>query len=97
VFVGACRLELEIAESSSLKDKRQVVRSVISRLKNRFNVAVAEIDYQDSWRIAAIGIVSVSNNAGHTERMLQEVIQYVTEMRLDAEIGEHIIDVVEMI
>lgn len=97
MFVGACRLELEIAESSSLKDKRQVLRSVISRLKNRFNVAVAEVDYQESWRNAALGIVCVSNNAGHAERMLQEVIRFVTETRLDAEIGEHVIDVTEMI
>jgi len=89
-------VELEIAESSSLKDKRQVVRSLVSRLKNRFNVAVAEVDYQDSWRNTALGIVCVSNSAGHAERMLQEVIRYTTETRLDAEIGEHVIDVIEV-
>ena len=93
--IGACHLTLRLAESHSLKDKRQVVRSLTARLRNRFNVAVAEIDENDRWQIASIGIVCVSNSAHHVQAMLSEVMAFVERERLDAEILEYDIEVIE--
>ena len=60
--VGVLTLELRLENSHSLKDKRHVVRSLQERLRNKFNVAVAEIDYQDLWQRAALAAVTVSSD-----------------------------------
>jgi hypothetical protein len=80
------RFSLRLAESGSLKDKRQVVRSVAQRIRNKFQVSVAEVADNDAWRIATIGVACVSNDAAHCERILQEIVAFVEESRLDAEV-----------
>jgi uncharacterized protein len=71
--VGLLTLELHIADAQSLKDKRQVIRSLKDRLRGKFNVAVAELDFQDSWQRSVIGVVTLANE----ERYVQEVLQKV--------------------
>jgi len=60
-------LELHIAEAQSLKDKRQVLRSLKDRLRAHFNVAVAELDFEDTWQRSVVGVVTLSNEAHHVE------------------------------
>jgi len=71
--VGVLTLELRLENSHSLKDKRHVVRGLQERLRNKFNVAVAEIDYQDLWQRAALAAVTVSSDHQHAEKVLRSV------------------------
>jgi hypothetical protein len=71
--VGVLTLELRLDDSHSLKDKRQVVRSLKERLRNKFNVAVAEIDCQDLWQRAVLAAVTVSSDHEHAEKALHSV------------------------
>jgi uncharacterized protein len=71
--VGVLTLELRLEHSHSLKDKRHVVEGLKSRLRNKFNVAVAEIDYQDLWQRAAVAAVTVSSDRVQAEKVLQGV------------------------
>ena len=71
--VGVLTLELRLENSFSLKDKRQVVRSLKDRLRRKFNVAVAEIDYQELWQRAAVAAVTVSPDHAYAEKLLQSV------------------------
>src|SRR5512142_662454 len=71
--IGVLTLELRLENSHSLKDKRHVVQSLKERLRNRFNVAVAEIDYQDLWQRAAVAAVTVSPDHNHAEKVLRSV------------------------
>jgi hypothetical protein len=71
--VGVLTLELRLQNSHSLKEKRHVVQSLKDRLRHKFNVAVAEIDYQDLWQRAAIAAVTVSSDHAHAEKVLQSV------------------------
>ena len=73
--IGLLTLEIHIPDARSLKDKRQVLRSLKERLRGRFNVAVAEMDHQESWQRAQIGIVSLSNEPAHLEQSLRTVLQ----------------------
>ena len=66
-------LELRLENSHSLKDKRHVVKSLRDRLRNKFNVSVAEIDCQDLWQRAVVAAVTVSSDKVHAERVLQSV------------------------
>jgi uncharacterized protein YlxP (DUF503 family) len=87
MHVGVVRVTLRLAESNSLKDKRVVVKSVIGRVRNRFNVAVAEVDTQDALRVATLGVVCVSDDPRHANEMLSKVVQFIESERLDAEVG----------
>ena len=68
--IGLLTLEIHIPDARSLKDKRQVLRSLKDRLRARFNVAVAELDHQDTWQRAQVGVASLSNDSAHLEQFL---------------------------
>ena len=87
--VGVCRVSLRLPENHSLKGKRQVVKSLLSRLHNRFNVSAAEIDDQDSWQMVALGVTCVSNSERHANQVLASVISFIRSERLDAEIVDY--------
>jgi uncharacterized protein YlxP (DUF503 family) len=88
MHVGVARVTLHLPENGSLKDKRMVVKSVAQRVRNRFNVAVAEVDTQDVWRVITLGIVCVSEDRRHANQMLDKVVEFIESERLDAEVGE---------
>lgn len=77
MIVASARYELLVSSSSSLKDKRQVIRGLIERLRARFNVSVAEIGGQDSWQRAIIGVGCVSSKQHHARRMVDTVTRHV--------------------
>lgn len=96
VHVGACVVTLHLPASHSLKDKRQVIRSLSDRLRRTFNVAVAEVEEQDQWQTAVLGLAVVSNEAGHAERQLERILEAIEETRLDAELVDRHIDVMSL-
>ena len=79
-------MTLHLPESSSLKEKRQIARSLTDRLRNKFNVAVAEVEDADLWQRLTLGLCCVSNDRGHADAMLSNVLNYVEESRRDLEI-----------
>jgi uncharacterized protein YlxP (DUF503 family) len=86
--IGVLTLELRLENSHSLKDKRHVVKSLKDRLRNKFNVSVAEIDYQDLWQRAAVAAVTVASDHGRAEQVLQCV-----EAEASALLGRDLVDV----
>lgn len=72
-MIAFLTLELRIEAAHSLKDKRQVVRSLKDRLRARFNVAVAELDHTDLWQRATIGVVSISDSRDYLEGLMHNV------------------------
>lgn len=69
-------LEVEcfLYEGQSLKTKRSILKSLLSKLKNDFNVTVAELDFQDLWQRTKIGIVTISSSKHHAEKVIQQVL-----------------------
>jgi len=88
VQIVAARLSFHLPASNSLKDKRQVSKSLVSRLRQRFNVSVAEVDGHDRWQTLVLGLACVSNHAGHANQMLDVIVDYIHALRLDAELVE---------
>lgn len=77
MFVGIARFELFIPESSSLKTKRAVLRSVIDGARHKFNASVSEVEYQDLWQRAALGITCAGESATHCRNVLCEIERFV--------------------
>ena len=84
--IGICKIKLHIPENQSLKGKRQVVKSIITQVRNKFNVAVAEVDDHDLWQLATLGICYISNDKRHTNEVLSKVIAFITNGRFDIEV-----------
>lgn len=77
MIVGTMRISAFIGDSHSLKDKRQVLRSVKARIHDKFNVSIAEVEDNDLWQKTALGIAVVSNDPKHALGVLQEVEKFL--------------------
>lgn len=77
MILGTLQIEMTIPGSASLKEKRFVLQSIKTKLRNKFNVSVAETQYQDKWQRAVIAIAAVSNSKTHIEETLQTVLSFV--------------------
>ena len=75
MIVGSLKVRLLLRESRSLKDKRQVVKSIKDKLHNHFNVSVAEVEAQDSRQLAVLGMALVSNEAHHVKVALAQIVE----------------------
>ena len=91
--VGICKVKLRLPENLSLKGKRQVVKSVTSRLKNKFNVSVAEVEDNDLWQLATIGIGFVSNDKRFTNEVLSKAVELVISSQGDYEMLDYEIEI----
>ena len=76
-IVGVAHVTLYLEDSFSLKDKRQVVRSITARVRNQFNAGIAEVADLDDMRVATLGIVCISNQASHADEMLATIVQFI--------------------
>jgi len=94
--VGVCKINLRIPENQSLKGKRQILQSIISRVRDKFNVAVAEVENGDKWQIATIGICCVSNNGRHANEMMSKIIDFVVNSRLDVEVLDYEMELISV-
>jgi uncharacterized protein YlxP (DUF503 family) len=92
MHVGICRIRFRLPENGSLKDKRRVLKSITSRVANKFNVSVAEVEDQDLWQLATIGISCVSNDKRHANEILSKVVDYITKARFEVEILDYNIE-----
>ena len=86
MHISVCQIELRLPENHSLKGKRQVIKSIITRLQNRFNVSVAEVDHQDLWQLATLGVACVSNHRSHADEILANVVRFVVQNYPDVEL-----------
>ncbi|MFC2018335.1 DUF503 domain-containing protein [Chloroflexota bacterium] len=91
--VGVCRISLRLPENQSLKDKRRVLKPIITRISNKFNVSVAEVEHNGSWQMATIGICCVSNNRRYTNEVLSKVVDFIHNGRFNIEILDYEIEI----
>jgi uncharacterized protein len=77
MIIGAAICECLISEAHSLKEKRAVLQRILTRLKQRFNVSVSEVDYQDTWQRTKIAIVAVTSKRVSTELELQNALKLI--------------------
>ena len=89
MHIGVCRLMIHLPGNQSLKGKRQVARSLTSRIRNQFNVAVSEVEDNDLWQRLTLGVCCVSNDSRHAQEVLSRVVTFVTESPHDLELLDY--------
>ena len=83
MHVGLCTIELRLPGNSSLKGKRSVVKSITTRVTREFNVSIAEVEAQDVWQHAVLGVSCVSSSAEYAHRQLERVVEWIESHRPD--------------
>lgn len=86
MVVATCVIKLGLEDVFSLKDKRRVVKSILARLPQHFNVAAAEVDYHDAWHTAGLGLVTVGTDAAYLHGLLEKAVAWIEETRPDVPI-----------
>ena len=89
MFVGMARFELFVPHSGSLKAKRQVLRPVVDRVRNKLNISIAEVDHQNLWQRAALGVTCVSASVDQCHKMLADAEKVIGRVTLE---GAEIVD-----
>ena len=89
MFIGMARFELFVPHSGSLKAKRQVLRPVVDRVRNKLNISIAEVDHQDLWQRAALGVTCVSPSIDQCRKLLAEAEKVIGRVTLE---GAEIVD-----
>lgn len=91
--VGVCTIKLRLPENLSLKGKRRVLKSITTQVRNKFNVSVAEVDDQNLWQLATLGICCVSNDRRHTNEVLSKIADFIIGSRFAVEILDYEIEI----
>jgi len=94
MHIGVCRIRFRLPENGSLKGKRRVIKSITSRVANKFNVSVAEVDDQDAWQVTTLGISCVSNDSRHANEMLSKAADFIDDGRFGIEILDYNIEII---
>jgi uncharacterized protein len=93
MHVGLCKIKLRIPENESLKGKRQVIKSIIARVQNKFSVCIAEVDDNDAWQLATLGVACISNDSRHANEILSHVVDFINENRFEVEMLDYQIEI----
>ncbi len=92
MHIGVCTIELRLPGNGSLKGKRRVIRSIVTRLSREYNVSIAEVDAQNLWQRAVLGVACVSSSADYVHGQLERVVQWIEINRPDVELLEYEIE-----
>jgi len=95
--IGVCQVRLCLPENLSLKGKRRVTKSITTRVSNKFNVSVAEVDDHDLWQLATLGICCVSNDKRYTNEVLSKVVDFIVGGRFEVEIVDYEIEILPVL
>ena len=91
--VAVCTIYLRIPENHSLKGKRQVLQSLMARVRKGHNVSIAELDQQDSWQASTLGVACVSPDSAYAHGLLTKVVQAISAYHLDVDILDYEIEI----
>lgn len=96
MVIVASVIELNLPGVASLKEKRGILKRLIARLHQHFNIAVAEVDLHDAWQSAALGLAIVSNSAAHAEAKLENVLGWIERNYPLVQIIDHSLEVLHI-
>jgi uncharacterized protein YlxP (DUF503 family) len=94
MFIGVCSIELHLPGNGSLKGKRSILKPLLARLHREFNVATAEVDYQDVWQSAVVAVVTVANDSGRVHAALERVVHWIETHRPEVQVVDWQIEIV---
>ncbi len=96
MYVATAQVTIRLFQSDSLKDKRQVTRSILARLRDKFEVSAAEVGGQQTWNLAQLGLACVSGDARHAQEVIERAIKHIEQTRPDLEVADVATDLITL-
>lgn len=96
MIILAGTIELHLPGVTSLKEKRGIIKSLMNRVRKTFNVAIAEVELNDVWQSAALGIAIVSTGSAHAEAVLDNVLGWIERNRPDVVVVDHTQEIIHI-
>jgi uncharacterized protein YlxP (DUF503 family) len=94
MIIGVCEIELYLSGVSSLKEKRGIIKSLVVRVHQKFNVAASEVKHQDLWQSSVVGIVTVTNSSRHANQVMDHVLSWIEDNYPQAMIVKHTTEII---
>ena len=94
MVIGVARVVLHMPSCRSLKDKRQIIKSLLAQVQRQFSLAAAEVDRQDQWQIGVIGLACVSTSASHVDEVMARAVGFLASRHADAEMLDYETEVI---
>jgi hypothetical protein len=88
MHLGVAKVTLQLPENGDLKGKRRVMKSLMARVRNKFNVSIAEVDTNESWQTATLGLTCVSNSTRHADEVITNVVAFIESTAEDAYVSD---------
>ncbi|MGO3751531.1 MAG: DUF503 domain-containing protein [Peptoniphilaceae bacterium] len=79
MIISTCEIKLRLFSPNSLKEKRRILKSLIERLKNKFNISISEVGDNDIWQASTIGIAIVSNDSAFSDEIINKIINFIED------------------
>lgn len=92
MHVATCQIKLGLDGVRSLKEKRRIIKSMISRLSNEFNIAIAEVDLNDVWQSSVLGVATVGNDRRVLNSVMENVVSWIERNRPDVYLADYSIE-----
>lgn len=96
MVVATALLHLHLPQAQSLKDKRRIVKSILTRLQNEFTVSAAEVEDQDAWQVATLGLAFVSNDSRHANSVISKAVHFVETGPWESWLSSHELELVHV-
>ncbi len=95
--IGVCVVKLRFPENGSLKGKRRILKSLLARASNRFNISIAEVEDQELWQTATVGFSCVGNDTSFVNQVLSTVVSFLERSKEDAEMLDYEIEIMDVL
>lgn len=94
MVIGTARVVMHLPMAQSLKDKRRIVKSLLAQVQRQYHLAAAEVERQDQWQVAVLGLACVTTSAAHADEVLAHAVDFVARRTGDAELLEYETEVI---
>jgi uncharacterized protein len=96
MYIATAQVTIRLFQSDSLKDKRQVTRSILARLRDKFELSAAEVGGQQTWNLAQLGLACVSGDAKHAQEVIERAVTHIEQTRPDLEVSDVVTDLITL-
>ena len=89
MHIGICKITIRLPQNRSLKEKRRAVKSICSRIQNKFNVSITEVGYKNSWKLSALGISCTGDQSSYCNNTITKITEYILNSPQGFELVDH--------
>ena len=89
MHIGICKITIRLPQNRNLKEKRRAIKSICSRIRNKFNVSITEVGYENSWKLSTLGISCTADQSSYCNNVITKITEYILSSPHGFELVDH--------